>query len=104
LKDEHQQAVQQQDRELVAALARMSQVGNCLQSFEQSGQLAAQDAQLPADGLLARLLLLEDRRIGRAGVGQRRGSPRAASFGELALAKSFVLLFFLRRCSLMASR
>ena len=52
---------------------------------------------------VARLLLLEDRRIGRAGIGQRRRSARAASFGELALAKGSVLLFFLRRCSLMAS-
>ena len=70
----------------MAALARMSQIGNFFQSFEQSGQLAAQDAQLPADGLLACLLLLDDRRIGRAGIGQRRRSPRVASFGELELA------------------
>jgi hypothetical protein len=44
LEDEHQQPVQQQDRELVAALARVSQIGNFRQSFEQTGQLAAQDA------------------------------------------------------------
>ena len=68
------------------------------------GQLAAQDAQLPADGRLARLLLLEDRRIGRAGVGQRWRAPGTTSFGALALAQGFVLLFFLRRCSLIASR
>jgi hypothetical protein len=86
LEDEHQQSIKQQDCELVAALARGSQIGNLPQSFEQSGQLAAQDTQLPADGLLARLLLLEDRRIGRAGVGQRRRDPGTASFGELALA------------------
>jgi hypothetical protein len=86
LKDEHQQAVQQQDRELVAALARLSQVGNLPQSFEQFGQLAAQDAQLPGDGLFARLLLLGDRRIGRAGIGQRRRAPGTTSFGELVLA------------------
>jgi hypothetical protein len=44
LEDEHQQPVQQQDRKLVAALARVSQIGNFRQSFEQTGQLAAQDA------------------------------------------------------------
>jgi hypothetical protein len=64
----------------------MSQIGNFLQSFEQPGQLAAQDAQLPAYGLLACLLLLDDRGIGRAGIGQRWRDPGTASFGELALA------------------
>ena len=69
LEDEHQQPVQQQDRELVAALARVSQIGNLLKALEQRRQLAAQDTQLPGDGLLARLLFPGYRGVGRAGVG-----------------------------------
>ena len=44
LKDEHQQPVEQQHGEPVAALVGMARIGNLSQSFEQGGQLAAQDA------------------------------------------------------------
>jgi hypothetical protein len=60
---------------------RVSDIGDLLQAGEQLGQLATQQAQLPRDGLLTRLLLLGNRRIGRAGIGQRRGCARQASFG-----------------------
>lgn len=71
LKDEHQQAVKQQSRQLVPTLPGISRVGNLFQLGEQNGQLFAQEAHLFAHGVLAGLLFLVDSREGRASVGQR---------------------------------
>jgi hypothetical protein len=60
---------------------RVSAIGDLLQAGEQLGQRATQQTPLPRDGLLARLLLLGNRRRGRARIGQQRGCARQASFG-----------------------
>jgi hypothetical protein len=42
--------------------------------------------------------------VGRAGIGQWRRCPGEEPFGYLPGSKRLLLAFFLRRCSLMASR
>jgi len=41
LKNEHQQAIEEQNRKLMFALARVSEIGGFLQSFKKAGQFPA---------------------------------------------------------------
>ena len=96
LKDEHQQPVEQQHGEPVAALVGVARVGNLFQSGEQGGQLAAQDAHLSAHRRLAGLLFLGDAGVGRAGVGQGWRRAGEESIAALLLAQRLFLLSLVR--------
>jgi len=48
----------------------VARIGDLVKPFEQTGQLAAQDAQLSGHRLLTRLLFLGQGGVGRAGIGQ----------------------------------
>jgi len=64
LEDKHQQAVEQENGQLVPALPEVSRVGNSCQLAEQGRQLLAQEARLLADGVLAGIFLFGDGREG----------------------------------------
>jgi len=104
LKDEHQQPIEQQNRKLVSAFARVSQIGDLPQLFKQTGQFATQHRQLSSHRFLTRLLFLGYGGVGRAGIGQCRRCPEGEPFDYLPGSKRVLLLFFLRRCALMVSR
>ena len=92
LKDEHQQAIEQQYGEPVATLVGVARVGNLSQTFEQGGQLAAQDADLPTHRRLAGLLFLVDAGVGRAGIGQGWRRAGEESIAALPFAQGTLLL------------
>jgi hypothetical protein len=64
LKDEHQQAIEQQHGQLVPALPGVSRVGNPFQLGEQGRQLLAQEARLLAHGIRTGFPLFGDGREG----------------------------------------
>ena len=64
LEDEHQQAIEQENGQLVPALSGLSRVGNPFQLLEQGRQFLAQEARLLAHGVLACLLFFGDGREG----------------------------------------
>ena len=78
----------------MSAFARVAQIVDLLQVFEQTGQFAAQHRHLSAHRFLARALLLGHGGIGRAGIGQCRRGSGAEPFGYLPGSKRLFLLFF----------
>lgn len=79
----------------MATLVGVARVGNLSQTFEQGGQLAAQEADLSAHRRLPGLLFLGDAGVGRGGIGQ--GGRRAGEQPSAALLRTqgfFLLPFF----------
>jgi hypothetical protein len=82
LKDEHQQAVEQEHGQLVPAFFGVSRIGNGRQLREHGGQLLAQEAHLLADGVLAGLFFFGNGHQGRASV--RQGNGRMGNLSRCA--------------------